>query len=326
MKSSEIKLFFKEHSNNTMLVGVFILAILVMTLMDNQFLSVGTLESIGYQLPELGILSIAMMITMIPGGINLSSIASANLSGIVMAIILTKNVTKGEDKIGITLLAVAVGISVSALIGLLNGIIIAFFRVPAILATLGTQMLVIGLCNVITKGGVISGYPSSFRFIGSGDLGGIPVPLIILIISSILAAFILYLFPVGSQAYMYGSNASATLFSGIDTKAMLIKIYVLSGIFAGVAAIILTSRFNSAATGYADSYLLQTVLIAVLGGVNPNGGSGKVSGILLAVLILQTISIGLNILMISQYLTIALWGMILLGVVAVRTIFSRFLI
>jgi ribose/xylose/arabinose/galactoside ABC-type transport system permease subunit len=180
-------------------------------------------------------------------------------------------------------------------------------------------MLINGICLVMTKGKIISGYPKSFRYIGNGDIAGIPVPLIIFLCCALIMAFILRKTPVGSRAYMYGSNVTATEFSGVNTKAMLLKFDAISGFFVGIASIVLTSRFNSASAGYAESYLLLAVLIAVLGGISPNGGKGGVLGMVLSVVILQVVSSGLNLLTVSQHLTTALWGIILILAVAVRS-------
>jgi ribose/xylose/arabinose/galactoside ABC-type transport system permease subunit len=185
------------------------------------------------------------------------------------------------------------------------------------------QMLVNGVCLVITRGRIISGYPESFSSIGSGSIAGIPFPLIVFAICTLLMVFIIKKMPTGSQIYLFGSNATATEFSGVNTKAMILKVYAISGFFVGVASIVLTSRFNSASAGYAESYLLVAVLIAVLGGISPNGGTGKVSGLVLSVAILQVVSSGLNLLRVSQHLTTALWGVILLLAVAVCARLNR---
>jgi len=312
-------MFLKKRMDNVLLFVILFVIVFIITIMRRNFLTAGTLQSMAFQLPEMGLLTLGMMITMVTGGINLSCIASANLSGILMAAIMTTYITPGNDNVAVVLIAILLGILVSVLVGLASGAVIAYFRVPAILATLGMQMLVNGICLVITKGKIISGYPKSFSYIGNGDIAGIPVPLIIFLCCALIMAFILRKTPVGSQSYMYGSNSVATEFSGINTKKMLLKVYTVSGFFVGVASIVLTSRFNSASAGYAESYLLLAVLIAVLGGISPNGGKGGVFGMTLSVVILQVVSSGLNLLRVSQHLTTALWGIILILAVAVRS-------
>lgn len=317
MKTTVSKLF-RSQIDNTLLLGMLLTIVALISFMDADFLRFRSLQSIAFQFPEMGILTLSMMITMITGGINLSCIASANLSGILMAMIITSNIPEGGDNLPVVILAIVVGILASVLVGYANGLIIAYLKVPAILATLGMQMLVNGITLVITRGNIIAGYPKSFSFLGNGDVFGIPMPLIIFAISVLILSFILKKMPIGVHTYMFGTNVSATKFSGVNTNAMLLKVYSLSGLFVGIAAVVLTSRFNSASAGYAESYLLLTVLIAVLGGISPNGGKGRVSGMVLSVIILQVISSGLNLLRVSQYLTTALWGVILILALVIR--------
>jgi ribose/xylose/arabinose/galactoside ABC-type transport system permease subunit len=274
-----------------------------------------------FQLPELGVLAFAMMITMLTGGINLSIISSANLSGIIMAMILTGDLASNAGGAGLgwtIFLAVLAGLSISLIVGLVNGMIIAYIGVSPILATLGTMTLLEGISLVITKGYVISGLPRNLLVIGNGTFLGIPVPMFILIGVALAIAIMLNKTRLGLSTYMIGSNIKATSFSGINTNKVTIFVYMISGLLAGIASLIMIARFNSAKAGYGSSYLLVTVLVSVLGGINPNGGFGKVSGVFLGLILLQVISSGLNLLGISQFLTLALWGALLLGVEALR--------
>jgi ribose/xylose/arabinose/galactoside ABC-type transport system permease subunit len=298
---------------------ILIAVIAVMILLNRNFLRIGTFEAFAFQIPEIGLLTLSMMITMVSGGINLSCVAGANLSSILMAVIMTHHIPKGGENSGLVLTAIVMGLLVSILAGLLNGWIIAYWRVPPILTTLGVQMLLNGICLALTGGRIISGYPKSFLFIGNGLVGFIPVPFVVFVLCALFISFIIHKLPLGTQIYMYGSNPTATEFSAVNTRLMILKTYALSGFLSGVAAVLLSARFNSAAAGYGESYLLQAVLIAVLGGINPNGGSGRVLGVVLALGILQVVASGINLLRISPYLTMALWGGILLVVGFVRT-------
>jgi len=258
---------------------------------------------------------------MLTGGINLSIISSANLSGIIMAMILTGDLASNAGGAGpgwTIFLAVLAGLSISLIVGLVNGMIIAYIGVSPILATLGTMTLLEGISLVITKGYVISGLPRNLLVIGNGTFLGIPVPMFILIGVALAIAIMLNKTRLGLSTYMIGSNIKATSFSGINTNKVTIFVYMISGLLAGIASLIMIARFNSAKAGYGSSYLLVTVLVSVLGGINPNGGFGKVSGVFLGLILLQVISSGLNLLGISQFLTLALWGALLLGVEALR--------
>ena len=291
----------------------------------DRFFSVNTLQSMAFQMPELGILSLAMMLALLSGGLNLSIIATANLTGLTIAFLLTRYIpsTEGIAWVGVQMAALAAGFVVAALVGLINGFVIAYLGVSPILATLGTMTLCKGLAIGLTRGNVISGFPDPIVFIGNGTVFGVPFALIVLALCALPVAIMLNATPFGAKVYMIGSNEKATRYSGVDTRAILLKLYVLSSLLAGVAAVVMLARFNSANAAYGESYLLITILAAVLGGVDPFGGFGKVGGLMLALVILQVISSAFNLLNLSQFLTLAIWGGILIVVAAVPNLRGR---
>jgi len=300
------------------LVGIFLL---MSVLNPRHFLTLGTFQGMAFQLPELGLLSLAMMITMLTGGINLSIIATANISAITAALMLTNwinpDISAGTDGL-VVFTAITAALAVSAAAGLLNGFLIAVIDIPPILATLGTMKLFQGLAFIVTKGYVISGMPDSVRFMGNGTLLWIPMPLIIFALSAFLLAFYLNKTATGFNLYMFGSNPVATKFSGVVNSKVIFHTYLISGVLSGVAAIIMMSRFNSAKAGYGESYLLVTILAAVLGGIKSEGGFGKVKGLVLSLVILQIMSNGLNLLGVNSFLTVAFWGIIMIGTMVIH--------
>jgi simple sugar transport system permease protein/ribose transport system permease protein len=294
-------------------------------IVGENFFTKATMQSMAFQLPELGILSLAMMITLISGGLNLAIISTANLCALAMAYILTKFVpgSEGFAWVAWQVIAVMAGLAVAAVIGLLNGFVIAYLGVSPILATLGTMTMVKGISIGMTRGNVISGLPDPILFLGNGTVFGVPTAMLIFAAVAIPMAIMLGRTPLGTAIYMIGSNEQATRFSGIDTKRVILKIYLISSLLAAVAALVMMARFNSANASYAESYLLVTILAAVLGGVDPMGGFGKIAGVILSLVILQVISSAFNLLSFSQFLTLAIWGAILIAVTAVPNIRSR---
>jgi simple sugar transport system permease protein len=138
-----------------------------------------------------------------------------------------------------------------------------------------------------------------------------------------LMALVLNRTPLGTKIYLIGSNPVATFFSGVDNRRVLMRTYLISGLYAGMAGIIMISRFNSAKADYGKSYLLMTVLASVLGGVSAAGGFGKVSGLVLALVILQVISSGFNLMGMNPFLTVALWGTILIMVMVIKYLLEQ---
>ncbi len=312
----------RKFSHFLVLSAVMVFIMLLMWgFTGRDFMNLGNFQSMAYQLPELGILSLAMMIAMLTSGINLSIIATANLSGIIIALILTKTLSadaSGANVVWVIALAILAGLIVSALVGALNGFLIAVLDISPILATLGTMIMVSGISIVLTEGYVISGFPHAMLAIGNGDLFGIPAPILIFLACAVIMSVILNKTPLGARIYLFGSNPVACFYSGVDNRAVLFQTYIISGIYSGVAAVIMISRFNSAKADYGESYLLLTVLAAVLGGVSAAGGFGKVSGLFLSLVILQMISSGLNLMGISNFLTLALWGIVLIVVMVIN--------
>ncbi|MHB2166755.1 ABC transporter permease [Alsobacter sp. R-9] len=294
-------------------------------LLGDRLFSPAALQSMAFQMPELGILSLAMMITLLSGGINLAIISTANLCALTMAWILTTMIpgTEGAAWVFWQVAALAAGLAVAAVIGLLNGVVIAYLNVSPILATLGTMTLVKGIAIGMTRGNVISGFPDPIVFIGNGTVFGVPAALIVFALVAIPVAIMLGRTPLGTAIYMIGSNEKATRFSGIDTRRVIVKVYLISSLLAAVAAVVMMARFNSANASYGESYLLVTILAAVLGGINPMGGFGKVSGLILALVLLQIISSAFNLLNFSQFLTLAIWGGILVAVTGMTVLKQR---
>lgn len=299
-------------TGNGILIALLVLFIAGFCILRPALFSAGTLQSVCLQFPEIGILTLGMGITMLIGGINLSCIASANLSAIVMISILTRWLPKEGNGLSVVAAAAAAGIFVSVAVGILNGILIAVFHVPDILATLSTQMLFGGLNLLLTKGGVLTASSPIFSALGSGTLLGVPVSVILFIFCMAIGYLVLCHTGHGREMYIYGSNRVVSRFHGTSPVLLTVRTYALSGFFVGIAAVIMTSRFSSASAAYASSYLMQTVLIAVLGGISPDGGRGRISGLILAVLLIQVISTGFNGFRLDSHLSIAILGIILL--------------
>ncbi len=302
-------------TNRVLLVLFVVLVLLFGSVVGAPLFRLGTLRAMALQVPQLGLLSLAMMVALLSGGLDLSIIAVADFSALVSAYLLT-HIPPGGGALPVALQigALCCGLLVAALIGAINGVIIAYLDVSPILTTLGTMTMIKGLSVGLTHGGVISGFPPLVLYLGNANLLGIPVPLLILLLIAYPVAVMLNRSPFGNLIAMIGSNVAAVRYSGVDTRWVLVRIYVLSGLLAGLAGVIMMARFNSANAAYGESFLLVTVLAAVLGGVDPSGGFGKVSGLLIALAILQLISTGFNLLGLSEFLTLTIWGVTLVAI------------
>lgn len=304
------------------LIALLLILLAGFSIFVPNFLSIGTLQSFMYQLPLLGLLSLAMMLPLVSGGLNLAIIATTNQCALLMAWIMRSLIASDmatSAVVAIIVLALAAGLLLCLLIGFATGSLVAYTGVHPILVTLGTKSLIDGISIYLTRGMALSGVPDIFARIGGSTVFGMPLIFLILIAVAVLLGVILKRTAFGISCFMIGSNLEATRYSAIDTKRVLVGVYTLSSLICFVAALVMLVTFNSASADYAQSYLLVTILAAVLGGVDPFGGFGTVSGLMLALAILQIISSGFNQFGLSNYLTVALWGAILILVVMAQT-------
>jgi len=316
--------FLNYHRDLIALTAVLLVVLLVMLLLNpERFLTPNNLRSMAFQLPEIGILTLAMMIAMLHGGINLAVVGTANLTAIIAALTIHAMAPKMCSEWLAVTLGLGAGFAASLLVGLLSGILVGFVGVSSILTTLGTMTLVNGACIVITGGSTISRLPESVLFIGNGFFFGIPVPLIVFLLCGAGLSLVLSRTVFGFHLYMLGTNSEATRYAGINNARTLLGVYLLSSFSASIAGIIMMARFNSAKADYGQSYLLVTVLAAVLGGTSANGGYGKVIGVIFAVVMLQMLASGLNLLGVDPFFAIAMWGAILLLVMTLSHFVRR---
>lgn len=311
-------------------VGTNLLGLLVLLLglfatftllLPGTFLQTATMKSMMFQLPELGLLSLAMAIPLISGGLNLAIVATANHAALLMAWVLTAQMppdAAGQELALWITVALVAGFLLCLFIGLVTGLIVAVIGVHPILATLGTQTLITGISVWLTRGRTISGFPDSLIRVSNDTLAGIPISFWAFVVVALAIHVFLTSTPLGLRIHMIGSNLESTRFSGVDTKKVQIWVYVISSLLCWLAAIVMMARFNSAGADIAQSYLLITILAAILGGIDPYGGFGRITGLLASLMILQTISSGFNLLGFSQHLTLALWGFTLVMVMAVK--------
>jgi simple sugar transport system permease protein len=224
----------------------------------------------------------------------------------------------GITMLGIVLLSVLASIAVAGLCGLLNGVLVARVKIPPILATLGTMKLYEGISLVITRGSPITSFPKPFLFIGSGLLLHVPFPLIVFILCAIAVSVFLRKTPLGFSIYAVGENPTAARFSGLRNERILMQTYLVTGLLVGVAAVLMIARVDSVKVGYGNSYLLQAVLVVILGGVSERGGRGTVLGVIFGILILRMISSGFNIIGFSNHFRNVIWGSMLVLVTIVN--------
>jgi ribose/xylose/arabinose/galactoside ABC-type transport system permease subunit/ABC-type sugar transport system substrate-binding protein len=274
------------------------------------FLSTDNLLNVMQQSAINAILGIGLTFVIISGGIDLSVGSILALCGLVVADLLVAG-----HSIPV---AIGAGLLVGLLCGAINGLITTLGRIPPFITTLGMMLIARSAAKIYSDSKPISGLPESFRAL-AGDVAGVPVLVIVVAILYVLAHFVLTRTKLGRYSYAIGGNEQAAWLSGVPVVPYKIAIYGLSGLMAGVAAVLMTARLNAASPLSGEMYELYAIAAAVIGGVSLMGGEGRVLGTLIGALIMGTLRNGLNALNVPS----ALEGMVVGGVLITAVVLDR---
>ncbi|CAL8969183.1 Autoinducer 2 import system permease protein LsrD [Propionicimonas sp. T2.31MG-18] len=327
-RSGSLRALSRDTHLTRLLVMLAVLVGFFAIVKTEGFFNLLTWQSMAIQFPEFGLMALGVMLTMITAGIDLSVVGVANMAAIGAAVVMLGMAPRGADPAtatGAIAVAICLALATGAAAGALNGFLVAKVRIPPILATLGTFELFTGIAILITGGKPKSGLPALYGEVFAGKLFGlIPVPLIVFAVATVLIWLLMTRTAFGTKIYMLGTNATAARFSGLNTTSLLVRTYTLSGLYASLAGLVMLANYNSAKADYGSTYTLLAVLIVVLGGVNPNGGNGRLLGVVLAILILQILSSGLNMFPnISNFYRPLIWGGVLLAVITANHLSGR---
>ncbi len=300
----------------------------------DKFYTVVNFQTMAGQFPEFGLMSLGAMLCMITGGIDLSSVGIANVTSILLALFMNAQAAKSESgdiSVAMIALVFVMAVCIGLVCGSINGLLISKVKIPPILATLGINQLLTGVCMVVTGGNAVSGLPAAYSASINNKIlkvvpgkrgtmqGLIPVQLLFFVVAALLVWFLLMRTSYGKKLYMMGTSENVARFSGVKVDRMLIKTYALSGMLAAMGGMIMLANYNSARSDYGNVYTLQCILIVVLGGVDPKGGRGKISGVLLAIVLLRLLETGINRFpQISSYYITLIWGAVLLLVMVLN--------
>lgn len=287
-------------ARNGALVGLVLLC-LVLAFATPAFLTGANLLNVGIQASTIAILAFGETFAIVAAGIDLSVGAVAAFSSMVVAY-------TGASLGMPAWLTVIVGVLAGAFFGALSGIANAFLKLPSFIATLATMSIARGLTLVISDGRPIS-TSGLVNFFGSTVLG-IPVPIVTMIIMGVIAAVILDFTSIGRSIYAVGGNMEASRLSGIHVHKTQIIVFVLSGIFAAVAGLVIAGRLHSVQPQAASGYEMDAIASTVIGGASLSGGKGKISGTFVGAILLAVIRNGLNILNVSSF-----WQQVVIGLV-----------
>lgn len=287
------------------LLGLFLIVI-VITILNPSFMTTDNILNILRQVSISALIAFGMTFVILTGGIDLSVGSTLALTGAVAATMLAS----GIDPVLTILAALLLG----AILGAVNGIIIAKGKVAPFIATLATMTIYRGLTLVYTDGRPVSdlGNEITFQMLGKGYFFGIPVPVCTMILAFIVLYVIMHKTTFGRRVYAVGGNEAASKLSGINVDRVKIAVYSLTGMLAALSALILTSRLNSAQPTAGTSYELDAIAAVVLGGTSLTGGKGWIFGTLVGALIIGVLNNGLNLIGVSSFFQQVVKGIVIL--------------
>jgi ribose transport system permease protein len=275
------------------LVVSFLLLCVALSLLSDRFLTLNNVINVLRQSTINGIIAVGMTYVILTAGIDLSVGAVLALCTVVTADLLQKGVPVS--------LAMITGLGLGAVLGLVNGLVITKARVPPFVTTLGMMTVARGLALTYTQGRPITGLSDGFRFMGTGSLGPIPMPIVIAGLTFILGYVLLMRTRVGEYIFALGNNPIAARYAGIATDRYITFVYAMAGLLSALAGMILVARLNSAQPTAGLGYEFDAIAAVVVGGTSFAGGEGGLGGTLLGVLVIAVLNNGLNLLNVSSF-------------------------
>ena len=285
---------------------LFVLALLciVLTIASPVFLTGTNALNVLRVASLLVILGIGQTFVILTAGIDLSIGSVLTISSVIAALGL---------KAGVPLpLALAAGLAVGAALGFLNGLMVAVVKLPPFIATYGMLWVAAGFAVVLLKGHVIYGFEEDFRFLGVGNLMGVPMPIVVMVALWVPAYLLLRRTTFGRSLYAVGANQEAARLSGVKKDRVLILAYTLSGFLAAAAGLVYVARLNASEAGIGANMLLPAIAAVVIGGTSLFGGEGGIVGTLIGALIMTIVQNGMNLLGVES-----VWQGVVLGALIV---------
>lgn len=286
------------------LVVFIVVMVVVMAIVSPVFLTSGNIINIIRQVSLNGILAVGLTFVILTGGIDLSVGSLVAVTGVIVGSMLINGYNTWE--------AVAVGVLISVLFGVFNGVMIAYCSLPPFIATLAGQTIGRGFALVFSDGKPYAVTDKAFLNIGKGSMLGIPIPIWILFIVCVVAAIMLNYTTYGRHVYAFGGNRNATKLSGVKTRFVEMMVYVISALMAGIVGVILAARISSGQPTAGTGYELDAIAAVAIGGTSMSGGIGTLSGTILGFIIIGVLSNSLTLLNVSSFYQQIVKGAIIL--------------
>ena len=290
------------------LIGLLLLVV-VISVLRPRFISAANLRNVIRIASINGLLAIGMTFVILTGGIDLSVGAVMGCAGMYSAYF--AQAAKGYPPI----VAVLIGLLIGLGFGLFNGWIIAYLKVPAFVGTLGSMSIASGLTFLLTDAKPIPNLSEGFKKMGGGNLGMIPIPIMMMSVVLLVCFALLYKTRYGRYIFAVGGNLNDAHVSGIEHKKIIGSVYVIAGVLSAFAGIITTARVTSGVTSTGKGYETDAIAAVVIGGTSLTGGKGRLWGTIVGILIMQFLSNGLDMLGVNAYYQLLVKGFVVIGAV-----------
>jgi ribose transport system permease protein len=303
-------------------------AVIVFSLLSPNFLTGQNLLNVARQSTFLAMVAMGQMLALLTGGFDLSVGKTLAITSVVGAMVMVGVKSSFPDAIGLAIaLGMLAGIGAGTLVGIVNGIGVALFDVSPFMMTLGTASISFGIALTLTSGVPVYGMPDEFgNIFGFGQLLGIPTPVYVTVMLFVVLYLVLNWTPMGRYFYAIGGNYKASLLSGINTRFHLFMAYVLCGLMAAVAGMILTARLETGEANIGASMPLDSIAACVIGGVSLRGGVGRLGSVVLGAVFIGLIQNGMDLARIASYLQEVVIGVLLILAVIADQVRYRLLL
>lgn len=302
----------------TILVGLLIAVVIVNTAISPYFLDIFNLSDATFNFSEKAILALAMALLIIAREIDLSVAATIAVASLVMGLLAKAGFGPVPLILG--------GLLAGALCGAVNGALVTGFGLPSIVVTIGTMSLFRGLVQVVLGDQALTRYPAGFSAVGQGYLVEKPplaISFALFLALAVVFGVVLHKTTAGRRIFAIGHNPVAARFSGIAVDRIRFWLFVVAGLMAGVAAVLLTGRIGSTRPNIAQGWELEVVTMVILGGVSISGGSGTIPGVVLAVLVMGLTTFGLSLVNVPGIVISILTGVLLIAAISAPIIAAR---
>ena len=280
------------------------------------FLDAWSLSDLTFNFTEKGLIALAMALLIISGEIDLSVAAIVALASTLMGMA----VQAGVGTPGL----VAIGIAAGLTCGVFNGLLVTRFGLPSIVVTIGTMSLFRGIAFIILGDQAYKGYPASFAFFGQGYVWWVvSFELVLFLAAALVYGFLLHRTSFGRRIFAIGNNPVAAQYSGVRVGRIKFVLFCLTGLMAGIASVLITSRLGSTRPSIAQGYELEVITMVVLGGVSILGGAGSIMGVVLAAFIMGLVTFGLGLLNVPGIVMSIFIGLLLIIVIALPIVWRR---